>query len=79
MKLNLSTLSIEHADELQTEFAQQDTRARAARAQSREKRRTIHRAKKLHAPNLRDLIAPGVPFDARLVFGDPTVVFLGAR
>lgn len=67
MKLNLSTITIEHADDLQSEFAAQETRSRAARAQSREKRRVLHLAKKPDAPSIGDLLAPGVPHDPRLV------------
>jgi hypothetical protein len=67
MKLNLANLSIEHADELQDEFAQQELRQRQRAAVSREKRRAHHLAKKNEAPTLGSLIAPGVPADPRLV------------
>lgn len=64
-----------HFDEYQEEFEQQELRQRMRRASTRADRREHHLAKKNNAPSLGDLIAPGVPQDMRLVFGDPTIVY----
>lgn len=57
-------------DTWQEEFEQQELRQRMRRASTRADRREHHLAKKNAAPTLGDLIAPGVPNDVRLVFGD---------
>lgn len=54
-------------DEFQEEFERQELRQRTQRAVSRNLRREHHLAKKNAAPNIGDLIAPGVPNDSRLV------------
>lgn len=68
--LSLKNLSVNldaDLDGFQEEFEQQELRQRMRRATSRAERREHHLAKKNAAPNIGDLIAPGVPNDSRLV------------